>query len=197
MHEANMSHASPLVLDPEHRDALLPLARLLEQWNGAHNLVSRQMDLEQIQDLLWECTAFGPLLPLNAHVADLGSGAGLPALPLAVVRPDLRIEAVEPREKRCTWIRFAATKLKLAVQVKKARWKPTWGHYDRVVSRAVFPPEQFDESVGHLANQSLQMTGQDAHPLTRRAHAVLRAGACVGLILAGSQTERHDEGVTP
>ena len=111
VHERLMTNVTTLTLNPEHRAKLNGLASLLTTWNKAHNLVSRKLERDQLLNLLWEATAFEQFLPQNAYVADLGSGAGIPALPLALVRPDLKIEAVEPRQKRCTWLRFAQTEL--------------------------------------------------------------------------------------
>lgn len=182
-----MLSVTNLTLKTDHRAMLMRLASLLGTWNQAHNLVSRQLNEDQLLDLLWEATAFEQLLPLNASIVDLGSGAGIPALPLALVRPDLTIEAVEPREKRCTWLRFASTELGCKIKVSQRRWDPQWAHFDYVVSRAVFPPETFCDSVGVLAPKSLQMTGESASEDQRSVYHVLRGRERVGLVLAGSE----------
>jgi 16S rRNA (guanine(527)-N(7))-methyltransferase RsmG len=184
-----MSTVTTLTLSAHHRAQLEPLSALLMQWNRAHNLVSRKMTPTEVVNLLWEATAFARFLPDQAHVADLGSGAGIPALPLAVIRPDLRIEAVEPRAKRCTWLRFAANQLGSPIKITESRWDPTWKHFDYVVSRAVFPPAQFCEAVGKLADRSLQMTGDHEPTDQRRAYALWREGERVGLVLAGTGIE--------
>ena len=184
-----MTSPTPLQLDPKHRAQLAPLGALLTQWNKAHNLVSRKLSEDQLLDLLWEATAFERFLPLGANVADLGSGAGIPALPLAVIRPDLKIEAVEPRQKRCTWIRFAQQKLVCPLTVTQARWQPDWDHFDFVISRAVFPPAEFCDAVGALAPRSLQMTGESVTSQGRARYRIVRGDVDAGLILAGEQTE--------
>lgn len=188
-----MPDVIPLTLDPKQRQPLKNLAVLLLKWNVAHNLVSRKMNLEQVVDLLWESSAFSPFLPLGAKVVDLGSGAGIPALPLAVLRPDLKITALEPREKRCVWLRFAATRLNLNVAVSQARWAPECDHYDLVVSRAVFPPKEFCMRVGRLAPYSLQMTGEKPPGERRQAYSIQRGQVRAGLILAGKSVSFNPE----
>ena len=192
-----MSTVTTLTPKPSHRAQLEPLGALLMQWNRAHNLVSRKMTEAAVLDLLWEATIFERFLPEGASVADLGSGAGIPALPLAVIRPDLEIEAVEPRAKRCTWLRYASSQLNCPIKVTQGHWDPTWSHFDRVVSRAVFPPAQFCEAVGALAAVSLQMTGDDAPIDGRRPYALARGGERVGLVLAGASIDLLSEGHEP
>ncbi|WP_226338165.1 16S rRNA (guanine(527)-N(7))-methyltransferase RsmG [Arthrobacter sp. UM1] len=58
---------------------------------------------------LWErhvlnCAALGPCLPAGKTVADVGSGAGLPGLALAIARPDVSFVLIEPLERRCIWL---------------------------------------------------------------------------------------------
>ncbi len=192
VHERPMPNVTTLTLNPDHRAQLTGLASLLSTWNKAHNLVSRKLDSNQLLDLLWEATAFERFLPINAHVADLGSGAGIPALPLALVRPDLTIEAIEPRQKRCTWLRFAQAELGCLVRINQTRWEPSWSHFDRVISRAVFPPDDFCREVGELADFSLQMTGDVSIDDGRKKYRVVREREAAGLILAGEQAELLD-----
>ena len=50
------------------------------------------------------CAVVADLIAENARVADVGSGAGLPGLALAIARPDLDLTLVEPLERRCVWL---------------------------------------------------------------------------------------------
>lgn len=192
VHERPMPDVTTLTLNPDHRARLTGLASLLSTWNKAHNLVSRKLETNQLINLLWEATAFERFLPADAYVADLGSGAGIPALPLALVRPDLTIEAIEPRQKRCTWLRFAQAELGCLVRINQRRWEPSWSHFDRVISRAVFPPDDFCREVGKLADFSLQMTGDVSIDDGRKKYRVVRQREVVGLILAGERAELLD-----
>ncbi len=194
MHEPLMPPVTTLTPKAAHRAQLEPLCNLLLHWNSAHNLVSRKMSPDDVLDLLWEATVFERFLPQGAHIADLGSGAGIPALPLAVIRPDLTIEAVEPRAKRCTWLRFASTQLSCPMTVTESRWDASWQHVDYVVSRAVFPPDQFCAAVGLLATKSLQMTGDTDLGDGRVAYALAHGGKRVGLVLAGDSVDLLDKG---
>ncbi|TGO05036.1 16S rRNA (guanine(527)-N(7))-methyltransferase RsmG [Serinibacter arcticus] len=69
-------------------------------------------------DRLWtrhivNSAAVAPYLPAQGRVADVGSGAGLPGIVLAAMRPDLEFHLVEPMERRVEWLKLVATTLSL------------------------------------------------------------------------------------
>lgn len=99
-------------------------------------------------DRIWDrhllnCAAIGELLEPAERVADIGSGAGLPGIPLAIARPDLRITLVEPLLRRSEFLREAVDELGLGdVEVVRGRAedrdvRTAVGEQDVVVSRAV------------------------------------------------------------
>lgn len=96
---------------------------------------------------LWErhlvnCALLGDLIPDAAEVCDVGSGAGLPGLVLAVARPDLRLTLVEPLLRRTTFLEEAVASLELEnVEVVRGRADALHGTrtFDVVTSRAVAP----------------------------------------------------------
>ena len=77
-------------------------------------------------------------------VADVGSGAGLPGLPLAIVRPDLRVTLIEPLLRRVNFLELAVDELGLGdrVEVRRARAEECKDTFDVVVCRAVAPLEK-------------------------------------------------------
>jgi len=165
---------------------LTPLRDLMLHWNRAHNLVSRKSSAEHLMGLLLDAAMFSRFLAPDARVVDLGSGAGIPGLVLAVLRPDLDLTLLEPRQKRCQWLTFAIGELSCRADIICSRWDPQCEAYDRVVSRAVFPPAVFCQNVGVLAERSLQMTGPEAEPDHRTFYHLSRDGIDRGLILAGT-----------
>jgi 16S rRNA (guanine527-N7)-methyltransferase len=84
-----------------------------------------------------------PALPAGARVADLGSGAGFPGLPIAIARPDLHVTLVEIREKRVAFLRHVVRALGLAIEVVQTKLEaaPADG-FDVALLRAVAPPEE-------------------------------------------------------
>ena len=99
---------------------------------------------------LWErhllnCAVLGDVIPSGATVCDIGSGAGLPGLVLAVARPDLRITLVEPLLRRTSYLSEVVEQLGLAhVEVLRGRAEQLHGErrFDVVTSRAVAPLER-------------------------------------------------------
>jgi len=81
-----------------------------------------------------------PLIRPGALVGDIGSGAGLPGLPLAIARPDARFVLIEPMERRTDWLRSEADALGLTnVEVVRARAEdaPYVERLDQITARAV------------------------------------------------------------
>ncbi len=104
-----------LVLDPqpEQIETLLRLAALLERWAQRINLSSYR-DVEAIVGrLILDAAALSACLPLVSSLADLGSGAGFPGLPIAVLRPGCSVLLVESRERRHHFQRAALRELGL------------------------------------------------------------------------------------
>jgi 16S rRNA (guanine527-N7)-methyltransferase len=90
------------------------------------------------------CAVVADLVPPNARVLDIGSGAGLPGIPLALARPDLRVVLVEPLARRVEWLRTVLADLELPVEVERGRAEDIsvrrrWEGADVVTSRAVAP----------------------------------------------------------
>jgi 16S rRNA (guanine527-N7)-methyltransferase len=87
---------------------------------------------------LLNCAVLAPLIR-PGRVGDVGSGAGLPGLVLAIARPDAQLVLIEPMERRTEWLRTEADRLGLAnVEVVRARAEDAGGlELDQVTARAV------------------------------------------------------------
>lgn len=95
---------------------------------------------------IWErhllnCAVVTDLVPEGASVVDVGSGAGLPGIVMAIRRPDLRVTLLEPLLRRTTFLELAVERLGLtSVQVRRGRAEELRDEaYDVVTSRAVAP----------------------------------------------------------
>ena len=101
-------------------------------------------------DRLWErhllnCAVLGEAVPAGVTVADLGSGAGLPGIPLALARPDLEVTLIEPLLRRATFLSEVVAALGLdRVEVVRSRGEELHGRrtFQVVTSRAVAPLER-------------------------------------------------------
>lgn len=84
------------------------------------------------------------LLTPESRVVDVGSGAGLPGIPLAIARPDVELVLLEPMARRVAWLREVVTELDLAVEVVRGRAEEASAREhlagcDAVTARAVAP----------------------------------------------------------
>ena len=103
---------------------------------------------------LWErhllnCAVLAEAVPPDMTVVDVGSGAGLPGVPLALARPDLRVVFVEPMERRCVFLQEAIDSVGGAARMSVLRGRaPDVGlgkdglRWDVAVARAVAPLER-------------------------------------------------------
>jgi len=88
---------------------------LLDHWNQTHALTSLA-PADRYEELILDASMLLPHLELvrtGAHVVDFGSGAGIPAIVLAVLRPDLRITALDAVQKKTAFIQQVVLELKL------------------------------------------------------------------------------------
>ncbi len=138
---------------------------------------------------LWErhlvsCAVLGDLVPPGATVCDVGSGAGLPGLVLAIARPDVRVTLVEPLLRRTSFLDEVVRELDLpACEVRRDRAERLHGErtFDIVTSRAVAPlPRLLDWSLPLVApgGAVLAMKGSRAPVEVVAAEDALRRLGC-------------------
>ena len=126
----------------------LPLARRYAE-HLATSGVDRGLIGPREAPRIWErhvlnCAVVAGLVPDGARLVDVGSGAGLPGIPLALARPDTRVVLVEPLARRVDWLREVIVDLGVAVEVERGRAEEDvvrrrWEGADVVTSRAVAP----------------------------------------------------------
>jgi 16S rRNA (guanine527-N7)-methyltransferase len=122
---------------PEDAPAkLLAYLDLLLRWNRTYNLTAVRDPGDMVPRHLLDSLAVLPWLH-GATLADLGSGAGLPGIPLAIARPDLAVTLVESNGKKARFLREVVRSLPLAnVTIEQARVQDATGAYDTVTARA-------------------------------------------------------------
>jgi 16S rRNA (guanine527-N7)-methyltransferase len=119
---------------------LVRYAELLERWSGAHNLVSWRSREELVERHLVDALAARALLGERGVLLDVGSGAGLPGIPLLTVRPQWRGILLEPRQKRWAFLRLVVRELGLqaeAVRQRYQEYRGADGPFDVVTARAL------------------------------------------------------------
>jgi 16S rRNA (guanine527-N7)-methyltransferase len=127
-----------LELSPATLGRLAEYLAELDLWRRRINLTGRLTSTELAAHAL-ESVLGANLIIHGARVVDIGSGAGFPGLPLAIAREDLDVTLVEPRAKRCTFLRHVVRTLRLEkVRVTEARIEDVGGQTFQVATtRAV------------------------------------------------------------
>jgi len=122
-------------------------------------------------DRIWERHLVNSLAIMEwvapgSRVVDVGTGAGLPGIPLAIARGDCRVTLVEPMERRVAFLELCVDRLGLGdrVEVVRARAEECRGKWDVVTCRAVAPVGRLVEWTGHLVppGQLLAIKGERA-----------------------------------
>lgn len=127
----------------DEAESLAEFLNLLEHWNRVHNLTGIRDRGELIDRHLVESLSLKPFV-LGPTAADVGSGGGLPGVPLAITLPELSFTLIESRRKRASFLRHAAATLGLkniAVAHSRAENLST-GPFKTVLARAVAPPAE-------------------------------------------------------
>jgi len=145
-----------LLCDPAVLPAFERFADLLNEWNQSVNLISRKDPYTVIERHFLDSAGLAVVLdlPSGCCVMDLGSGAGFPGLPLALLRPDVHFTLVESRAKKTAFHRAVIDALGLENVVTLAERVESLpaetGPFDWVVSRAVADLDQLAKWCRHL-----------------------------------------------
>lgn len=145
-----------LDLPPEAVNRLLAYLALLKKWNATYNLTAirdeEQMLVQHLLDSLSVLAVLRKSALAGRRWADVGSGAGLPGIPLAIACPEMAMTLVEAVEKKTVFQRQAKIELgltNLAVSGGRVELLPAGG-FDAVISRAFASLPDFVRLAGHL-----------------------------------------------
>ena len=185
-----------VALDAAQAAALSRLLDELARWNRSYNLTAVTARGEMLTHHLLDSLSVSPHLR-GERIADVGTGAGFPGLPLAVVHPQRRFILLDSNGKKVRFVAHAARTLGLAhveaLQARAGEWMPE-APFDTVVARAFAPlPE--------LIRQVAGLCGPDTRVLAMkgRRDPAERAGLPAGwrieadhdLVVPGLDAERH------
>ena len=189
-----------LDLSAEAQGKLLAFVALLQKWNRTYNLTAirdeQEMLTHHLLDSLSVLHAVEESALAGRRWADVGSGAGLPGIPLAVARPDLQITSIETVEKKATFQRQAKIELVLdnfTVDNRRVEDVPGGG-FDAVISRAFAELADFARLAGHLLKPSgrlLAMKGVIPEDELKRLPSGWTLLETLPLRIPGLDAQRH------
>lgn len=144
-------------------------------------------------DRIWDrhilnSLAVADLIPVGSSVVDVGSGAGLPGIPLAITRPDLSVTLLESMLRRTTFLDAVVAELGLGdrVRIVRARAEDHREHYDVVLARAVAPLDRLLRWCRPMMGRNgvlLALKGQAAEAEVVDARVTLSAEGLEAIVL--------------
>ena len=129
----------------------------LKKWNRAYNLTSLKNDRDIIIKHFFDSLLFLKAFPEDSrNVCDVGSGAGFPGIPIAIVRPEISITLIEPSRKKCAFLRNIKKVINLNnVAVFEARVEDIEdSDFNIVVTRALFSINEFIKKTKHVMKKN-------------------------------------------
>ncbi|MCC6870368.1 MAG: 16S rRNA (guanine(527)-N(7))-methyltransferase RsmG [Burkholderiales bacterium] len=188
-----------LPLDARQRETLVRYLGLLAKWNRTYNLTAIREPERMVTHHLLDSLAILPHLPSTPglRVLDVGSGAGLPGIPLAIARPDWQVDLVDPVHKKAAFTTQAALELDLPnVRSHASRVEDLVpdAPYDLVVSRAFAELATFAAAAArHLAPGGSLVALKGVHPTEELAEleATVVVTATPSVVVPGLDAVRH------
>jgi 16S rRNA (guanine527-N7)-methyltransferase len=159
-----------------------PTPELLAYFKGREDQIQRYAELlkgagiergligPKEGDRIWErhianCIPITTLLPENVRLVDIGSGAGLPGVVIALARPDLKVSLIEPLQRRVDFLNEVVAELGIPIEVIRGRAERVKKQFEIVTARAVAPLEKLITISWHMIPKGgslLAMKGESA-----------------------------------
>ncbi len=177
-------------------DQLEHYLALLEKWNRVYNLTAIREHDRMVTHHLLDSLSILPHVR-GPRVLDVGSGAGLPGVPLAIARPQFQVTLLDANHKKAAFLRQVAGELKLANAEVRAERVEAWqtdARFDTIVSRALGELGEFALAAGRLlAPGGVLAAMKGVHPYEEieRLPAGFRVRAVVRLDVPQLDAARH------
>ena len=175
---------------------VLDYVALIAKWNRVHNLTAVRVSTKMVSDHLLDCLAVVPHLDART-ILDVGSGAGLPGIPLALVWPQARVTLLDSNHKKAAFLRQATIELGLSntevVCERVETWQPQ-REFELVISRAVSDLSEFLKLAGRLCAADgtvAAMKGLHPHEELAQLPEGFKLRDVVPLRVPGMRAERH------
>jgi len=183
-----------IALPDDAQQKLLAFRDLLLKWNKTYNLTALRDPAQAVSHHLLDSLAILPHVGDGA-LLDVGSGGGLPAIPLAIARPGLSVRMVDAVQKKATFLQQAVIELKLQnAAVDHARIEEISGQYAQISSRAFAELKLFVELTRHLlapGGRWLAMKGVRPDDEIGALPADIVVEQVIPLHVPGLDAERH------
>lgn len=180
----------------EAQQRMLDYLALIEKWNKAYNLTAVREPDKMLTHHVLDSLSVLPHVR-GSHILDVGSGAGLPGIPLALARPDWQVTLLDSSHKKTAFLRQAVIELKLGnVNVVCARvesWAPSQ-QFDTVISRAFSDLPEYLSLAGKFCMKTglvIAMKGIYPHEELAQLPREFRLCGVVPLQVPGLDAQRH------
>jgi 16S rRNA (guanine527-N7)-methyltransferase len=153
---------------PGQEDAIRAYAEFLTTAGIERGLIGPREGERIWERHIFNCLPVTQLLPQGASLFDIGSGAGLPGIVIALARPDLKVTLIEPLERRVEFLNEAVTAIAaggVEIEVIRGRAQDVKKSADFVTARAVAPMEKLKKMCWHMVKTGgslLAMKGESA-----------------------------------
>jgi 16S rRNA (guanine527-N7)-methyltransferase len=186
--------AQGMTLPQETQRKLLGYIALLAKWNKVHNLTAVRDPEEMVKLHLLDSLAVLPHLR-SGNLLDVGSGAGLPGIPIALARPELKVTVLDSSHKKATFLRQAKGELGLdnldVVRARVEEYQPEQ-KFDQVISRAFSDIAEFVKLTAHLRSaDGVWLAMKGVYPFDELAQLKDLSVEVVPLTVSGLDAQRH------
>jgi len=189
--------AMGLELTPDAVAKLAAYLELVEKWNRVHNLTAVREASQMVTLHVLDSLSVLPHVANATTLLDVGTGAGLPGIPLAIARAAMGVTLLDSSHKKCAFLQQAKTELGLGnVEVvcdRVENWKPAH-QFDVVVSRAFSDLADFVEQAKHLVapgGRLMAMKGVYPFEEITRLPATHRVAQVIELRVPRLDASRH------
>lgn len=183
-----------LPVSAQAQQSLLDYLKLLQKWNKVYNLTAVRQPSDMVRLHLLDSLSVLPYVG-NQHLLDVGSGAGLPGIVMAICKPELAVTTIDTVQKKAIFMRQVKGELGLdnltVVHARVESYQPEQP-FAQIISRAFSDIALFLKLTQHLiANNGQWLAMKGLLPTEELAGLALQPSQTIPLQVAGLDAARH------